>query len=294
MARVMVVVAGLTVLPYSHQFLFPDRLLNTYTANTTTAVERVEHNHLHSHIDFIHTHDHINNHRHNLSQPDSADQAGQWIPLETEKPNQLTSQPVAKTNRTEADNEVETVGAFTKQLLYNFPSGVHYPGAVARYCRGGADWCSKPLRYPANQISRALARQSKVVASVFTGDKEPVVLARSGELPQHLAMENVCSTHTSYEMPKAARNKAGQFRFIVNGGEGLEQYTQLVRMERCSQAGAGCGGLAGMFASHRTECKQGFTDHKLVTLDPDGEELIVDTFSFPSCCSCYVDRSLEI
>ena len=157
-----------------------------------------------------------------------------------------------------------------------------------RYCPGGADWCDKPLRYPAHQISSALARQSEVVASVFMGNKEPVVLARSGELPQELAMENVCPTITSHERPKAARNKAGQFRFIVNGGEGLEQYTQLVRMERCSQAGAGCRGLA------RTECKQGFTDIKLVALDPDGKELIIDTFSFPSCCSCYVSRSLEI
>ena len=50
---------------------------------------------------------------------------------------------------------------------------------------------------------------------MFTGNKEPVVLARSGELPQDLAMENVCPTISSHERPKAARNKAGQFRLSV-------------------------------------------------------------------------------
>ena len=57
-------------------------------------------------------------------------------------------------------------------------------------------------------------------------------------------------------------------------------------------AGAECGGgrLAG--AGVETRCQQEFSDHKLVTLGESGEELVVDTFSFPSCCTCLIGSDL--
>ena len=31
-------------------------------------------------------------------------------------------------------------------------------------------------------------------------------------------------------------------------------------------------------------------DHKLVAVSPDQRHVVIDTFSFPSCCSCHVQR----
>jgi hypothetical protein len=97
--------------------------------------------------------------------------------------------------------------------------------------------------------------------------------------------ENICGLTTEYIMPRAAKNKDGQFRFIVNHPEGGgEQYIQLVRVARCAGAGEECGW--GVMAGVKTRCQQEYLDHKLVALSEDGEELVIDTFTFPSCCTC--------
>merc|ERR1712154_165905 len=42
-----------------------------------------------------------------------------------------------------------------------------------------------------------------------------------------------------------------------------------------------------------TKCRQEYSDHKLVALSQEGEELQVETFQFPSCCTCYISQFLE-
>ena len=108
-----------------------------------------------------------------------------------------------------------------------------------------------------------------------------------GELPDD-GFENICGLTTEYIMPRAAKNKDGQFRFIVNHPEGGgEQYIQLVRVARCAGAGEECGW--GLMAGRQTRCQQEYLDHKLVALSEDGEELVIDTFTFPSCCTCLMN-----
>ena len=93
-------------------------------------------------------------------------------------------------------------------------------------------------------------------------------------------------------MPRAAKNKNGQFRFIVNHPEGGdEQYIQLVRVARCAGAGEECGwGVMG--PGIETRCHQEYLDHKLVALSESGEELVIDTFTFPSCCTCLMKQTM--
>jgi len=105
--------------------------------------------------------------------------------------------------------------------------------------------------------------------------------------------ENICGLTTEYIMPRAAKNKNGQFRFIVNHPEGGddEQYIQLVRVARCAGAGEECGlGMMGM--GIETRCHQEYLDHKLVALSESGEELVIDTFTFPSCCTCLMKQNM--
>merc|ERR1719244_1393361 len=111
--------------------------------------------------------------------------------------------------------------------------------------------------------------------------------------PTEEIVENICDTNTKYVTPRAAKNKAGQFVFIVNSPEGSEEYIQLVKVTTCTNAGEQCaqGQLSGVMT---TMCRQEYSDHKLVALSETGKELVVDTFSLPSCCSCVIDSSLQL
>merc|ERR1712004_464237 len=51
-----------------------------------------------------------------------------------------------------------------------------------------------------------------------------------------------------------------------------------------------CGVLPG----RRTECRQEYTEHRMVALDMERGELVVEAFNFPSCCSCMVHRGFEL
>ena len=102
------------------------------------------------------------------------------------------------------------------------------------------------------------------------------------------------NTATDYIYPKAAKNKAGKFMFIVNRPAGSEEYLQLVKVTTCKADGEECaqGQLLGSGIS--TACQQEYSDHKLVALSESGEELEVKTFPFPSCCSCVRNSQLEL
>lgn len=158
-------------------------------------------------------------------------------------------------------------------------------------CENGTDYCTEPLRYPSREIRKALRKQKRIIKSMFDHDLYRLRL-RSGFDIFH-GGENVCGMSTTHIMPKAARNKKGQFKFLVNGGEGTEDYIQLVKISQCLGVGEVCG-KGKIFTKEVTECRQEYTDHKLVALDEEGKELIVDTFSFPSCCSCYMQTGLEL
>ena len=96
--------------------------------------------------------------------------------------------------------------------------------------------------------------------------------------------ENVCDEKTEYIYPKAAKNENGEFMFIVNNPDGSFKHRQLVKVTICTRSDEECG--------HGDVCRSTQTT-KLVALSKTGEELVVDTFSFPSCCICKVNIGLE-
>jgi len=159
------------------------------------------------------------------------------------------------------------------------------------FCGNGTEFCTDPISYPTLAIRKALRKQKRIIKSMFDTDLFRLRL-RSGIDLLH-GGENVCGMSTTHIKPKAARNKKGQFKFLVNGGEGSEDYIQLVKISQCLGVGESCG-KGKVFTREVTECRQEYADHKLVALDEKGKELIVDTFSFPSCCSCFMQTGLEL
>ena len=195
----------------------------------------------------------------------------------------------AVTFNTAAEAESEGEGEDTTE-----DNGLAVAGAGEQLCGAGEGWCAAPRHYPDTAILAAVTRQKQTFGQMFDSPDNTAAArteaaanttigTRSGNfemLEAEAEFTNICAVRTSYITPRAAKNKEGQFRFIVNSPDGAAEYSQLVRVAVCGAAGAECSGVAG------TRCRQEYSDHKLVSLGSSGEELVVDTFSFPSCCTC--------
>eukprot|EP00092_Neocalanus_flemingeri_P010559 GFUD01011375.1.p1 GENE.GFUD01011375.1~~GFUD01011375.1.p1 ORF type:complete len:234 (-),score=46.06 GFUD01011375.1:310-1011(-) len=149
-------------------------------------------------------------------------------------------------------------------------------------------WCSPDI-YPGNAISNLIKKNSDVLELLEKDD----IHIRKTPINTEPPMENICQTESEYIHPKAAKNKKGKFMFIVNRPAGFEEYIQLVKVTTCKAAGQECA-QGQLLNSISTMCHQEYSDHKLVVLSETGDELVVDTFSFPSCCSCVIDSNLGI
>jgi len=180
-------------------------------------------------------------------------------------------------------------------------------------CRDEEDWCDAPEEYPDHAIHEAVIKQKQIFKEMFKPGQSTTfndsAIETQTQIARHSSLiglrnallnveseteepdeefTNICDLKTRYITPRAAKNKEGKFRFIVNHPDGDEEYTQLVRITQCSGAGEECGRGHLASAGVLTKCQQEYSDHKLVTLGESGEELIVDTFSFPSCCTCLI------
>jgi len=154
-------------------------------------------------------------------------------------------------------------------------------------------FCTDPPNYPIKQVAGALAKNPLLVGMFDnTVVEEEVMQLRSGEVVgegnDNLDEVNVCDSRTSYILPRAARSVKGSFMFIVNQ-PAQEKLSQVVRVTTCRGQGERCyGGELDGRVGLRTVCRQQYMDHKLVALDQERGEVVVETFSFPSCCSCFV------
>uniref|UniRef100_A0A182PDP3 Spaetzle domain-containing protein n=1 Tax=Anopheles epiroticus TaxID=199890 RepID=A0A182PDP3_9DIPT len=92
--------------------------------------------------------------------------------------------------------------------------------------------------------------------------------------------ETLCSVRERYVTPQTALNTKGNWMFVVN----QENSRQLVKTEVC--ASSECSNLCSFPVGYSSRCEQRYVQKRLVTLDPSGRTLYVDTYWFPSCCVC--------
>ena len=141
-------------------------------------------------------------------------------------------------------------------------------------------YCDKPRTYPARAIKRALRRQSNMLEMFDKEDTINAIVKRSiGD------WSDACPSSQNMLMPRVGTNVNNQQRYLVNGGIRGEfgPLVQLVRVTTCDAAGESCA--AGRFGV-QTRCAQQFSQHKLVAFDEVANELVVESFTFPSSCSC--------
>ena len=222
------------------------------------------------------------------------------------------------------DGEISAAISFTSEEIWSEGTTVKDVDAIVTEnivntitdaeCPDDEEWCDAPSEYPEHAIHNAVTKQKQIFKEMFKPQQSTNVsdlniemekVARHSDInviglrqdfveltteePEE-EFTNICDLKTRYITPRAAKNKEGKFRFIVNHPDGDEEYTQLVRVTQCSGAGEACGGGALDSAGVRTRCQQEYSDHKLVSLGDNGEELVVDTFSFPSCCTCLISN----
>jgi hypothetical protein len=107
---------------------------------------------------------------------------------------------------------------------------------------------------------------------------------------------NICSTRRAMEYPRKALNVNGDYLWIVNVNKkqsGEEDYTQVVTTTLCTAPDKACS-AGETFSGHSTVCRQEYAEHKLLALGKDGKGLVIDTFRFPSCCTCNIIKGLEL
>jgi len=177
---------------------------------------------------------------------------------------------------------------------------------VKASCPDDAIWCDAPQEYPEEQIMKAVMKQKQTFKDIFdTKDKSQDFISISQPStnrnesftglasrisPLDDQFKNICGLTTSYIKPRAAKNKDGEYRFIVNHPDGADEYLQVVRVSTCNSDNEQCGGgiIESAGLGLESKCQQEFSDHKLVALSATGEELVVEEFRFPSCCTCLI------
>jgi hypothetical protein len=167
-------------------------------------------------------------------------------------------------------------------------------------CDNNSEYCVDPPLYPGRNIHDAVEKSGQLIKSMFV-HHNPIVLRNSFDIFNATyddyadnsieevdeTYNNVCEMETDFIMPRVAKNIDGEFKFIVNLPMDDDKFVQLVRVGRCVGAGLECGG-GEIFSESVTMCKQNYLEHKLVAVNTAGDEVIIDTFKFPSCCTCHV------
>ncbi|XP_052895782.1 protein spaetzle 5 [Anopheles moucheti] len=192
-----------------------------------------------------------------------------------------------------------TSGPGSGQGYFYLPpgSGSGSTSSVTQY--SPADWLKRFARDLSDTHTRKarLASLRRVDESIDLFDTEPAPFRRPMVLNETVyerllakanrpkretepGRETLCSVRERYITPQTALNTKGNWMFVVN----QENSRQLVRTEVC--ASAECSNLCSFPVGYSSRCEQRYVQKRLVTLDPTGRTLYVDTYWFPSCCVC--------
>merc|ERR1711971_292247 len=172
-------------------------------------------------------------------------------------------------------------------------------------CGDGSPYCTRPSHYPGVAIARALKKNKKkeLINVLFDEPKAQLrlrsgIFAKSADETFDDEFENVCGSVRRTIAPKVGTNTNNQQRYLVQGDVDLAEFSGLVRtVQTVDCLGSQLPGereSCGVLPGRRTECRQEYTEHRMVALDMEKGELVVEAFNFPSCCSYMVHRGFEL
>jgi len=183
------------------------------------------------------------------------------------------------------------------------------PGLHPQKCSNGNSYCETEEDYPDNIILKALETNKELSVDLFqqlydSKCKDPIQ-TRGFNIDE----EQLCYGIPKIIYPRKAKNLDEKWRYVVN----IDNYTQSVEIEECHnfndydedlptesdsvQFGEkkeptdfGVCLYSGAQGNNPdlTVCRQIYTEHKLLALDPEKGQLLVDSFKLPSACACFV------
>jgi len=225
------------------------------------------------------------------------------LPLRWKRLNRLKNiWSERENNRTRAD-----IKGMVKPMDNEVEWGTDIFGTMEKgnLCGDGSTYCARPSHYPSTAIARALKKnKKKELINVLFDEPKPQLRLRSGIFAKSAEetfddeFENVCGSVRRTIAPKVGTNTNNQQRYLVQGDIDLAEFSGLVRTVQTVEClGSQLDGereSCGVLPGRRTECRQEYTEHRMVALDMERGELVVEAFNFPSCCSCMVHRGFEL
>jgi len=180
----------------------------------------------------------------------------------------------------------ERTGAGIRFGSEEFP--VRYPaGLPVPECPEGETFCSNLSNYPRDMVENMVAGLNNEVYD-FAEQlplPEPKTRFREPEREESAA----CATKTRAYYPQVARNLKNDLSWIVNdvnvNGMMLRQRVDTVI---CVREKKPCNSLLQTPESFTTECRQGYQQIKMLSISRTKQQKVVDTFTFPSHCECFV------
>ena len=144
------------------------------------------------------------------------------------------------------------------------------------WCKNGDKWCEYHESYPHGLVNKAIRSNHSKLHEIKNHKK-----TQGSQFFPVDKYKQSCKTREKYITPVAGLNRNNEWRWIVNAGD--KMYTQMIKVGVCDHTGE----CDGKWLEHDTECRQLYLEHKLLVVT-DGEELVWDYFTFPSCCSCHI------
>ena len=143
-------------------------------------------------------------------------------------------------------------------------------------------FCESVNNYPKIDLKKDIKMSMSDFREIF--GSESIEGRKTYQDDDDLVEERVCRRIPKIVYPQMAKNQANQWVYIVNDVE----YVQAVVSEICEREGKPCSYMDSLPEGTYSRCRQKYSYKKLLAIHPTEQRTYTDTFSFPSCCACYV------
>ncbi|XP_074093896.1 neurotrophin 1-like isoform X2 [Cotesia typhae] len=192
-------------------------------------------------------------------------------------------------NQTELNEKISIQGSKNKPVeleldrskkIFHYANGKNNNSSVTLLPKcDGREFCEEVPDYPIEIVEKAL-RSKKSLELLNTKDRPLDPKPKFGNDKS----DGLCKGLSKYIIPRAAHNKDGETKYIIN----TKEYVQGMNVETCENVDSPCRLIDGFAVGYKTMCVQKFMYKKLVSLSDTGEAE-TDWFSMPASCCCKIE-----
>ncbi|XP_013779330.2 protein spaetzle 5-like isoform X1 [Limulus polyphemus] len=146
-------------------------------------------------------------------------------------------------------------------------------------------FCENVEDYPYRHISEAVQSLPEDVLYMLLETTDVGIQGRSPPSFKDFSEDPICTPVMKTFKPKVGENNDKKWLYIVNDIK-IEQF---VTSETCFEEGKSCGYIDGNLPfGYRSQCRQRYAYKRLLAVHPKKKTTFLDSFPFPSCCTCFV------